>query len=145
MVEITDIRVFLNKSEKATNIGYGSVQFNELLWVEIGIRKMPDGRLFVTWPSYKKGDGSWGQSVKFLSEDLEASKRVSKEIDDYILGRFAEKMVVEQPKAPEKKTPLVSFKTKSSSPTAQEQSFEEMATDDMSDDDEIFESALFKG
>lgn len=148
MVEVTDLSLFVNKIATSTNIGYGSVQFNDLIWVDIAIRRATDGRSYVSWPSYKKNDGTWNQLVKFYDKgDLETSKLALKAIENYILKEF--NAIAIAPQEPTKVTnskagPIVSFKQKgqSSSPPLNE---EQIMIDEADDDDEIFNSALFKG
>jgi hypothetical protein len=142
-LEVTGLKIFISTSDKSTNIGYGSVQFCDLIWIEIGIRKMPDGRLFVTWPSYKKGDGTWTNSVKFFSDEAGDGKEALKSIEDYILSEFAKKINVTTP-VKTKKESLISVKVKQSAPPAPIDQ-EQIVSDEIDDDDEIFNMAIGKG
>lgn len=139
-MEVTDLKLFVSTNGAETSAGYGSIQFSDFMWINIGIKKAAGGRMFVTWPAYQKKDGTYGQDVRFFGEDQDRVKAQLKQIEDYILEEFGKKMVTPT-KEPSKKQALVSIKVKDKS-SAPKPTLQQVAEENLDDDDALFDSTL---
>jgi DNA-binding cell septation regulator SpoVG len=144
MIEVTNTKLFLSKDQSGANCGYGAVQFNDFLWIDIKVMKT-DGRLWISWPSYKKSDGTYQHQVKFLNGDQDASLIAKKAIEEYIISDFVSSFNVMNDVSTKAKSkePLVSFKKKSTgSFDVKTLIKDDEIVDD--EDDEILQQAMYK-
>jgi hypothetical protein len=142
-MEVTDLKLFVSSGGAESGVGYGSIQFSDFMWINIGIKKAGTGRLFVTWPAYKKKDGTYGQDVRFFGEDQERVKSQLKQIEDYILEEFGKKMVIPVVKEVSKKQALVQIKVKDKT-SVTKPTLQQTVEEGLEDDDALFDSAIHK-
>lgn len=80
-MKVTNVFVKANPSNSKTK-GYGSVEFDGQVSINFTIFPSNQGGDFVSWPKYKKTDGSYSNHVFFKDEAFKAS------VDKQVLDKF---------------------------------------------------------
>lgn len=145
MLQITNVNVFVDKKDNKieSSAGWGRVQFNDFLWINFSIKRSSTG-IFISWPSYKKSDGTWESYIKFQNGDIEKSKEYKNTIEKYIIDEFNKSLGISD--KPNKA--LVTIKTNSSKSADTITNFDTQSLvndDDDDDDDLVFQQSLYKG